>query len=566
MSDHCLEIPASLDEQIKLLLLGEDPTKAVDLATNENYLEALKDSSWNIVEIISPHLTAENAKENIPLFKTCETLLYIIADKCKPSETVLEFLEQMETFENDVKFCALLKPLKLSLKRLEDKSKAFDWCVNTIKCYIECLPCDESRIIDLFKEILQFLKPLIEKASLGNDESNIRNLLLSLLLSLLGKPFCYLEQRSLDISNPIINSICKLTGDCFRFLIIVVERDKRSHKLSQESSSVLNLFESTWQVSDLAYANFYYLIITNESLLEKVPQVYNPKYILHNCFYLASTLLQKKEIILVSKGLNFIKFVMSRIKKYSLGKKSLDSAAHPKLFSGLTQVMIFCKSEKERQMALEIFRNYIDLFTMQTRYQVILQLYKITNHSGLLSVITTIFKDSVIKCLEQNPPCPYFFGLNLQNLLSFACRLGHGSLTDLIEINEEILSALNLIRFLAIRDKENMTGFWDYAEELEKNYLTNLRTGIDVSRAHWKLKVKDLELEMSMITKSKEKSGINDNVTITVGGENLEMLSTSEKIIYSQQALNVLDMVQNVLARVTECIEDHRRKSAQILL
>lgn len=543
-----LEVPVSFDEQIKVLLLGEDPTKAVDLASNENYLELLKNSSWNIVQNISPHLTIENAEGNVPLFKTCETLLEIIAEKCQPSETVLELLEQMETSENDVKFCALLKPLKQSLKRFDDKSRAFDWCVNTIKSYLESIPCDESRIIDLYKEIFEFLKPLIEEASL-DKESNIRDLLLSLLLSILGKPFCYLEKES--ISGSIINSICKLTGDCFRFLTIVAERDKRRKK-SPEAS---NLFESTWQISDLSYANFYYLIIT--SFPEKVPQIYDSQYILLNCFYLACTFLQNKEIILVAKGLNLVQSAMSRVEKYSLGPRSLDLSVHSKLFSSITQVMIYCEVEKQRQKALEMFRNYVDLFTLQTRYQVIVQLFKMTNHSGLLSMITAIVKDSVIKCLEDNPPCPYFLGTKLQNLLSLACRLSHGSTTDLIEIAEEVIAALNLIRFLAIRDKENLTGFWDYAEELERNYLKNLRTGIDLSRAHWKLKVKDLELEVSRKTMKKE---TGDNVTITVGGEDLGMLPVSEKIRFSRQALNALDIMENVLIRVNECLEDRRLK------
>ncbi|XP_033211838.1 glomulin [Belonocnema kinseyi] len=548
-----LESPVSFEQQIKVLLLGEDPTKAVDLATNENHLQLLKDSSWNIVQIISPHLTIENAEGNVRLFKTCENLLQIIAEKCQPSEIVLELLEQMDNFENDVKFCALLSPLKVSLNRMDDKSRAFDWCVNTIKSYLESIPCDKSRIIDLYKEIMEFLKPLIAEASLGK-ESNIRDLLLSLLISILGKPFCFLEKES--ISESIINSICQLTGDCFRFLTIIAEREKRRKK-SPEAS---NLFESTWQISDLSYANFYYLVII--SFPEKVPQIYDSEFILHNCFFIACTFLQNQEIVLVSKGLNLVEAAMSRVEKYSLGQRSLDSTVHSKLFACITQVMIYCEIEKQRQKALEIFRNYIDLFEMQTRYQVISQLLKITNHSGLLSIITAIVKDSVIKCLEDNPPSTYFLGRKLQNLLSLVCRLAHGSTTDLIEIAEEIIAALNLIRFLAIRDKDNLTGFWDYAEELERNYLKNLRTGIDLSRAHWKLKVKDLQLELEMSRKMKKRMDNGDNVMITVGGEDLGMLPVSEKIRFSNQALNALDIMENVLIRVNECFEDRRIKSA----
>lgn len=574
MSDYCMEMPASLSHQIKTLLLGDDPSKAVELIKDDTQLEALKESSWNIVEIVTPHLTIENAKGNVPLFKSCETILNIVAEKCTPSETVLELLEGIDNQENDVKFCALLKPLKQSLKRLKDKSKSFDWCVNTIKYYVDGLPLieneiileeidsEECRIINVYKEILSFLEPFIEESSLENEnDSKIRDHLLSLLLSLLGKPFCHLPvslQSVKDISESIVINICKLTGDCFRFLSIVSERDKRSRKLLEEVSKS-NLFESTWQVSNLSYANFYYILMTKDSLQNKIPQVYEPEFVLQNCFYLACIFLEKSEPVFVSKGLGLVESVIFRVEKFSLGQRSLELSVHSKLFSCLTQVMIYCDSDKERKRALEIFKNYINLFTIQARYQVLLQLYTITKHSGLLSLISVIVKDSVIKCLENNPPLPYFLGSNLHTLLSIVCNLQHGSTTDLIEIAEEIIAALNLILLLSIRDSDNITGFWDYAEYLKKNYLKALRTGVDLSRAHWKLKLKDLEEENNLTMKNQKKSEI-DNVVVTVGGENLSMLPVAEKIKFSHQALNALDMIEFVLIRVNECLENHRLK------
>ncbi|XP_043477746.1 glomulin [Leptopilina heterotoma] len=571
MNDHDKEIPASLSQQIEILLQGDDPIKAVDIINDETNLDALKESSWNIVKIVTPYLKIENAKENAQLFKTCETILNVVAEKCKPSETVLEILEEIENEENDVKLFALLKPLKRALQRLEDKSKSFDWCTNTIKYYIDGLPPYENkiafeeidsegcRIIDLYKEILLFLKPFIEESSIREGNiSPIRNHLLSLLLSLLGKPLCQLPEslRSVkDISEMIVINICKLTGDCFRFLSIVVERDKRSN----ESENKSDLFESTWQVSNLSYANFYYYLLTKESLIENIPQVYDLEYILHNCFYLAYVFLEKTEPIFVSKGLSLIESIIDRPEKYSLSQQTLEFSVHSKLFSCLTQVIIYCESDKERKRALKIFKSYIDLFTIQARYQVLLQLYKVTKHSGLLSLISVIVKDSVIMCLERNPPLNYFLGSNLHSLLSIVCNLQHGSATDLIEIAEEIIAALNLLRFLSIRDSENVTGFWNYVENLEKYYLKDLRTGIDLSRAHWKLKLNDLNEEKNL---SKSKKAEIDNVTVTVGGENLSMLPISEKIKFTHQALNALDMIEIVLIRVNECLENHRLKFA----
>ncbi|XP_024937819.1 glomulin isoform X2 [Cephus cinctus] len=592
-------------QELEIFLKNNEPEKALELFISEKYAAVIPDSSWDVIPLVSSYLTMTNKLNEQPLFNCCIRILDIVAEKCCPSETVLEFLEQVECDDYDVKFSVLLKPLGTSLTRMDDKTKAIEWCISTIRAYTDGLPLPYTetenniqdkphidadvmsrRIMKVYRNILNFLEPLVNEASLEKGiTSKSRNYLLSLLLSLLGKPFCYISTELVDlesiltgggrsIAEMIVTYITYLTGDSFRFLKILDDRcNQRNRKLIGDSdkheshgNSEVNLFASEENVSDLAYAQFYYLLMELESLQNKLPRVYHPHYLIHTCFYLAKCLLQKSKDTLIRKGLRLIQILLKHVDKFSVGPDALELSVHSELFGTITKIMVYCESEKERHTALQVFEDYLKIFNLQARYLVILHLYETSNHTGLISIITNAFKSSIVMCLNENPHNPCFLGKKMKTLLSRACRLSHGSATDLIEISDEVITALNLLRFLTIRDKENATGIWDYIEKLQTDYLNPLRKGIDLAHAHWKYKIKDLELQKKKSSKNlnttlphnaKQTNELDDSVTITVGGENLPVMPISEKIRFCEQAMNALDVMESILIRVNECIAEN---------
>ena len=63
--------------------------------------------------------------------------------------------------------------------------------------------------------------------------------------------------------------------------------------------------------------------------------------------------------------------------------------------------------------------------------------------------------------------------------------------------NFRILAALNLLRYLLLRDpiSKNQTGVWSGLDDVESVYLAQLHTGLDLSRAHYDQRLKQVREE-----------------------------------------------------------------------
>ncbi|XP_053598776.1 glomulin [Microplitis demolitor] len=581
-------------KKIKTLLNEKKCNEAFEYLLEISDGEILDQRSWELVPTVVEFLNEDNYLNNLNVFNICEKILETVAVKCNPNETVLLFLEQVEDFENDFRFHALLNPLAKSLTKA-DLDKVIEWVVSTIRSYSENLPLPSNkkpseiivdehgrsdklstklkyqdpaskRLTTTYQSISSFLEYVINKCINLNSNHNtkISMYLLNLHLTLFGKPFSNLNisgNNELRIYESSIIQMSLLTGNLMKFLKIIEERSfKRITKSIEERrididnipSLEIQLFDV--EISDLAYANFYFILTTSETLSHLIPQVYHPHYLMNTLFYLANYLIKQPEYNLLSKGLRLIAKILERLDIESVSQKYVESAVHRNLFSSLTQVMVYCDSMPERKMALDIFCNYIERFTIRARYSLIIHLYETSNHSGLLALIISILKESIIKSLDSRSPCEYFIGDKLAVILHRICKLPNGSTSDLVEISDELIAALNLLRFLILRDKSNITGIWTIIKTIKDNFLEPLREGIELSRAHWKVKIN--ELEEKKINQHR-KNEIVDDISVTVGGENLPKMPIEETIKFCYSALNALDIMECILTRTNECIETH---------
>lgn len=564
-------------KQFTDFLKDHKPKEALELFTTESN-EVIEDAVSEIVSVTATYLTEFYSQSEEELFQCCKSVLNIIAERYNPMETVLEFLEQIECL-NDIKFCAIMESLGICMMKMQDKSKAIEWCINTIKSYIEDLASlhdvDSNRIVNVYKGIISFLEPLVQETVKMNSKleegSLLGDYLLSFLISLCEKPSYYWnkniteEEICEEFSEEIITLSFHLTGDILYFLNIVSKRHRkficnkiRRGHLYTESYQRSMLFESSDNISDLAYANFYFYIITKKDYWKNVPQIYSPYYIFEMCTYFFEILLCKEEDIVISNGLFFMETVIKRIAPRSVDSKVLELQIYLDLFKSIIKVIIYCNSDTERKKALDIFQKYIEIFNIEARYSVILYLYEISDHSGLLSLIISILKSSIIDCLNSTPRNPQFLGKNLQLILKKICNLPNGSSSDLVEISDEVITTLNLLRFLFIRDKYNETDIWNITDMLKNNYLNPLREGIQLCKTHWEVKIKDLEQQKNNYNKIynyNEMKKAHAEVTLTVGGEQLPVMPLPEKISFCYQAINGLDVMESILIRVNECID-----------
>lgn len=554
--------------------------KVLSFFEDNSYDDIIRESSWDIVSTVSSYITTENSKYNGHLVECCKVILNAIVEKCNPSETVLELLEQVESPEDDIKFSIILSVLSKCLSKMDKKMRAIEWCISTLRSYIESLPIPEkdsqdniiiiNKIKNVYNAVILFLEPLINESRLENAGkcTILKDYLASILIFLMGKPLFYFQKGELESSlnqslpEKIVILVSRVTGDLLSFLNIASTRSKETKSkrknIDEENIDLkVTLFELDENISDLAYANFYFYVITKLHLWEKVPQVYDWQYIFEACIYLIVKLLQEQESII--KGLNLLEHLLIRLTRCSLTLQILQLNVYFELFNTLVKIMIYSNNDQERKKALNLFQNYIEIFDIQARYSIILYLYQTSEHSGLLSLTTGIFKASIIECLQASPPVPYFFGNKLEILIKLACKLPYGSASDLVELSDEIITSLNLLRFLFIRDEQNQTGIWNLVDKLQHEYLKPLREGIHLCRAHWKVKIKDLEEQKKTykIFGNTELEKSDAEIILTVGDEKLPAMPIPEKITFCCQAINGLDVMESVLIRVNECIANN---------
>ncbi|XP_044005072.1 glomulin [Aphidius gifuensis] len=570
----------------KECLERNQPESLIELFKNNENEKLYIKTANELVPIIANNLNSSNLNGNKLLFKTCEDILEIIADTCDPVDMVLLLCEQAE--DDDVKFQALLKPLIMSMRK-GNLSETVDFFTISTRAYIEDLPQPQNqnpddentsavpskddklitqRLLSIQDSIVVHLKPLIEDMSSDfNIKPKIILSMLNLLLNLFGKPFIYLNIKDDDENNTnfhnLAEQIVKLECDPFKLLKII---DNRRRKIAsndtsddEEDQSKVHMIEKRFldvEVSNLTYGYFYLTLLTSSQLKSIIPQVYNPHWVMINCCYLANELLAKPEYALVTKGLRLIDSVIQTVDNESIQHGALKVPIHINLLTTLSQVMMYNDCSSERQLSLKIFKCYVDLFTMRARYLLIQHLFDIKRHSGFRALIINLLKSFIIKSLEATPHCQYFIGNKLMTIVKKICKISDDDSTDLVDISDEVTGILNLLRYLFIRDKENITGIWMLTDFIQQNYLEKIQKHIVASRNHWKVELNSLE------EKVKHPGGSNDDskVSVSVGGMNLPDISTSEKIKMGHQALTAIDMIESILIRVNECLENNPLK------
>ena len=587
----CNELISALSE----CLADGRTDDALSVIYNAKYGQCLKDKSWDIIPSVSKFLVQETVDNSPEVFDCCETLLKEVAQKANPEEALFEFLEQAESLENDVKFLAMLKPLQTVLFQLPNRRKqSLEWCLNMIHSHVKSLSVPKSyrlegkeralldsdpdvcRITKIYMGIVPFYMPFVNEVSLRQTAeyktSLQRDLLVCSILHLLSQPLAFLDLECHGksssaiwcVTEELLTLLTCLVGDLMTFLEYAEKREAEGMVKGKNNFTTQNGDEDMLSTQDkipvVSVAVLYYLILAEHIQLSKVPCVYSPLYIFQRCLYLIVLLMKYSEDLVVHKGLLLANAVLAMLSEGSVPCDVLESPTHREFVESLSKVMIYCEVEDFRKSAVLVLRNYLFKFDAKGQYLLMSNLATAVNHAGILGYLTMLLKDMIINALNTAVMPPYFTGKVLYDLISKYCSLEHGAETDLVENVDQIVSALNLIRFLALRDRENRTGMWDYVEFLEKSLLQPVRVGLKLSRAHYKLKLQDLEEEKKVV--KKDKGFINkSDVIITVGGQQLPNLPHENKVAVITSALNAFDLMESLLIRVDECIDSGRSKS-----
>lgn len=579
------------EQLIKLLdfnLTSNNFPNAVKLLDDEEHGKVILSHYPEVIqEVVLKHMTAENYANQPDLYEVCEGILKLLTEKCHREGILFEFLEIIETVKDDDIFTSILKCLQvIVLKQDDKKSRALEYCLNSIEDYVLELPLptellknleeEEEKVLENDNEIRRvlmmyitldlFYDPIVNEIVTNqptdkifrSNKFNRRNVLFSFILRLLGKPFSFLdlshdkevhkvETYSRGIADKMVTTLCKLHTDVFQLLRYVEQRCRWPSK-DKVDDDLADIFLHPDKTPLVQLGMLFYLIIAEGINADKMPKVYEPAYIFESGIYAVNTMITAEDAM-IYKGLKLCLKMLENINA-SLSSDELDLEIHRTFCNNLVKLLMYSPSKRNRQNGLNVLRSYILKFDNQGRYLLIKNILCISNHKGLMGYLTTLYKDMVFKELNSGNLSEFTSGACLKQLITeHFCNLSGGVQCDIADSSDQINSSLNFLAALFIRDKENATGIRELIPELEKGFLEDLRSALNLSRAHY-----FAEIENVKSGKSIDVNEIMRNTDIINDTDPIADLTSTKKLEMLHSALGMFDLMDYQLARVHEVI------------
>lgn len=545
-----IETPSDLSRMLKTHLKTNDLQPILSIIDDYKCGGILEENCSDLFPIITEYLTEYTRVSNFKLYDTCKTLLTIIAQKSKIQDVLIECMNIFETSREDLTICSLLPAFEICWQRVpKNRIETLRWCLDSICNYLDNIyeskdDTDENtdiRLLVLCDAIANFCinvnQHLDGDFKLMNEIEQKRNYLMLFIIKVIGKPIAFLDAKNVDIIiyNNIINTFLKLlklfVGDIYSFL----------HQIDYESYDDCNI---------LGLASVYFLLFLQSNQFYGI-HVYNPNYIVRSMMYLSSVLLNKPNVNVISKGLQLSDYILNLVT--SIDEYELEGTVYKSYFISLTYVVVYNESETLRKLALKNISKCILKFNNKGRYLVLQNLIPTINHSGLKGYLCTMFKDMLREALDTNGKLPiYLKGKKMYSILAMFSHLSKGAATDLLDCSDQIISALNTLRYLVIRDKDNLTEIWTYITLIEEDFLNPLRKALKISKAHYKLKLEDLNSEKKITKQDIE-------FEATVGDEKLPELPLNNHISAMELCLSGFDVIESLMIYLEEIIESKIR-------
>ena len=459
------------------------------------------------------------------------------------------------------------------------------------------------RINDILESYLDFLSPLVEAAALSpqgltDKAANEALVLKKHLVQVFDHPLCYFvltfdpdndraKPDSRAVAEKSMKLLSKVETNFHRFIknskpadkseaskecskdaeISDREANKKDEASRSEETLVADIVE-TWDfqlnVSALAKGCISYLIHSEFLGLDKFPSVYRHEYMLEFNLDSISVLLKNTNYAVNFKGLLLCKSLAERVSENSIPGDSVDNPGYITVLNDLINVMIKCPVRDHRTLATNVFPSFIAKFDISGRHRVYQNILSSCTHSGLKGYLITLLKNDIGKYLnilktksttkdKQRQDLKCFSGNSLHRLLKLVAHLPESEKTDMLENSDQIISALNFLRFLILADPptSNLTGLWDYMENIEKDFTGPLRLGLNLSQAHYKLERENIALGRATGEKGTEMS-------VSVEGAALPAAEKEQKLDLLDRALNTHEMMVSLLCRLTELVEQQR--------
>ena len=569
-------------EAIKTYLEGGQSSEVRDILKVPENRVKLKVIAWDLVSLFTLYIDRFTYEEIQGVYEVSLEGIKLLVEIGKPKEILLVLLEQADTFNDDTKYINLLSPIQTCLLKMEEKKYlSLGIAMESLYAHILSLEIPSydvegeerklldsdpkiKRVCEITSTFISFLEPFCDEVKdLKGTKKELSNKvvmeLTRFLLRLLEQPLVRLDViKDEDLSE----GPCYVTAlDVMTLFSKVqvnvhtcVQRVENENVLIRKSREGVGTndgcdYSLVDPYSDLGLSMYVYLSYSQGMAQDTIPQVYTPLYVYEFCHKYALCLIRCEPSIVIHKGLTLLKSTISRLSSQSVDYDYVESLYIKDTVSVVSQIAISCSDQNCRKIAIQLLPNLLDKFNMKGRNKFLKYLINCTPHGGIVGYAIHMLKEEIDSSLSLSIPCEYFMGQPLCDLLRCVFSLPDGATTDILDQRDRILAALNLLRFLLLRDdrKSNITGFWNIVEEIEKSYCDPLRTGINMSKGHYQMEIRNVKEGFDVPKEGSEFS-------LTVGGVRMPSLSKEQQEEVLETGLINLDMIESVLGRVCELI------------
>lgn len=538
--------------------------------------------------------------------QTIERLVRATAEYANAQDMIMELLDRLERVESDTVLISLMKGLKVVLLRQpEKKSLSIEWCLTALFNYFKrltgpsdlattftaerCafLESDEqlARILELHLILLLFLEPIVKMvvAERVQDyttrtlETTRQNVLIHFLLQMLGTDLnrIYVPYEATSETNTYIRQ-CRETltrmltdllgADPFFLLPFIEQRIRYPITLTDDFEpdvKSMNVFLLPNKIPVINYGHYYHTLLVHGLAPGNTPKIYKRDHIFTKFLYLITEMIKTEDDNVQMKGIEMGHHLLALLDAGPDNKRSheyLELNIFEAYFDRMIQLMTYSENEQIRRSAVRYAESMILSFNDRGRMIILENLFsEYEDNKGLSGYLPILYKNMVVEQLNRNAGqleqelSVEYTGKQFQKmLLKYICKLPAEEKTNILDCSDRILAALNMIRFIVLRDKTNRTTFWDVVKQLEESFLKKLRLAIDLSRAHYVKHKKDIEAGVDETKDS--------DVGLSMYGRAMPELSQEQKLIAMNSCLNTFDLMDSLLARVNECIQGEKER------
>ncbi|XP_058274675.1 glomulin, FKBP associated protein a isoform X1 [Hemibagrus wyckioides] len=523
---------------------------------------------WNLLGPLVKVLLKKEEKN----FHHCHAIFCHLLEVCSPKELLVGLLEQVEEADPDAvaeTITLLLTPLQTVLLRLgKRKSSTLGMALSTVLNQVSKLPVPQSReqeeddVFGLCRcctALSHFIRPFVEEIKENIQErrfsrdDELRVEIMKFCMRSLSEPLLDVQLKDpdtletsplRDFATDILVTLCSI-GESLLDLL--------SHNLMRKRD-IPGFLEEEVRYPKESLASLAHLLFVHHIAMDMFPSVLSPVFVLQCNMDYVDLLLSRTEESRLQKGLELYEKTLVRVEDCSLPCDLLDLKAFLNVPQNMVKVMTLCPVQSVRTKGLSVFQLSIDKFNTEAKYKFFRCMLKTSEHAGVEGFIIKNIKNQIDLALKPGHENDWFLGKHLLPLLRQVLSLPQGAETDLLHNLDRIMESLNLLRYLLIRDKErhNETGIWSELCTVEENFLKPLRTGLNMSRAHYEAELKSTK------EKKRKNSAAESKVptcTVTVGNDTLPNMTPEMQLQVLQSALYMFDLMESVLARIEEIAE-----------